>query len=144
MPHLTPNRKTHCSPSSVGVPLRKLPGRAGEGRAWAQDLCWVKPCLHSLTPSVLFPWQMVQCTKSGTQQRHKEIFTLQNWLLFSPDKDSSQGNTQCLHTQGGCTVPVLKILQPVQTAHLPWKKRKLLRSSQGEQNAMKDASHDYF
>lgn len=37
MPHQTLNRKTHCSQFFVGVPLRKFPERAGEGRAWTQE-----------------------------------------------------------------------------------------------------------
>lgn len=90
---------------------------------------------------------MVQCTQSDTQQRlQRNTYSTEFAIVFSfsPDKASSQDNRQCLHTQRGSMVPMLKILQPMQTAQTPWKKKKLLRSSQGEQNAMKDASHDYF
>lgn len=41
-------------------------------------------------------------------------------------------------------IPKLKVLQTMQTAGAPWKKRKLLMSSKGVQNAMEDVSHTYF
>lgn len=45
---------------------------------------------------------------------------------------------------GGDMVPVLKMLQHTADSTNTMEEKELLRSSQGEQQAMEDASHGYF